>query len=119
LKAVNPEAIAGGKVWSSTDQVKRYLEGDELDLTFEFDLVDQHERGKTRRKYPNAISLRASPLAEEHHSVVLCAPGLWEPAEITAPLITGENGSFETYNPLSDDQVFPGLSVSATQLQVK
>lgn len=38
-KAVNPDAMTVGEVWSSADQVKRYLEGDELDLAFDFDLA--------------------------------------------------------------------------------
>lgn len=38
-KAANPEAMTVGEVWSGTDQVQRYLEGDELDLAFEFDLA--------------------------------------------------------------------------------
>jgi alpha-amylase len=38
-KSVNPKAMTVGEVWSATDQVKRYLEGDELDLAFEFDLA--------------------------------------------------------------------------------
>lgn len=38
-KAVNPDAMTVGEVWSSAEQVQRYLEGDELDLAFDFDLA--------------------------------------------------------------------------------
>ncbi len=38
-KAANPQSLAVGEIWSSTDQVSQYLEGDELDLAFNFDLA--------------------------------------------------------------------------------
>ncbi len=38
-KSYNPQAMTVGEVWSSTDQVSKYLEGDELDLAFDFDLA--------------------------------------------------------------------------------
>jgi alpha-amylase len=38
-KSINPEAMTVGEVWSSTTEVSHYLEGDELDLAFEFDLA--------------------------------------------------------------------------------
>lgn len=38
-KAVNPQALAIGEVWSSTTAVAAYLSGDELDMTFNFDLA--------------------------------------------------------------------------------
>jgi len=38
-KADNPQALTVGEVWSSTDQVAGYLQGDELDLAFNFDLA--------------------------------------------------------------------------------
>ncbi len=39
-KAVNPQALTIGEVWSSTDAVAAYLQGDELDMAFNFDLAD-------------------------------------------------------------------------------
>ena len=38
-KAINPEAMTVGEVWSSSDAVSQYLEGDELDIAFDFDLA--------------------------------------------------------------------------------
>ncbi len=39
-KAVNPQAITVGEVWDSTSNVAQYLQGDELDLAFNFDFAD-------------------------------------------------------------------------------
>jgi alpha-amylase len=39
-KAVNPQALTIGEVWSTTDAVAAYLQGDELDMAFNFDLAD-------------------------------------------------------------------------------
>lgn len=39
-RVANPQSLTVGEVWSSTDQVARYLEGDELDLAFNFDLAE-------------------------------------------------------------------------------
>ncbi len=44
-KATNPQSLAVGEVWSSTDQVAKYLEGDELDLAFNFDLAEAVLKG--------------------------------------------------------------------------
>jgi glycosidase len=38
-KAVKPQALSIGEVWSSTDAVAAYLQGDELDMAFNFDLA--------------------------------------------------------------------------------
>jgi alpha-amylase len=38
-KEVAPEALTVGEVWSSTPAVARYLQGDEFDLAFDFDLA--------------------------------------------------------------------------------
>jgi len=38
-KAANPQALAIGEVWSSTEAVAAYLNGDELDMAFNFDLA--------------------------------------------------------------------------------
>ncbi len=38
LKAANPDALAIGEVWASTDVAASYV-GDQMDLTFEFDLA--------------------------------------------------------------------------------
>jgi alpha-amylase len=40
LKAINPQALAIGEVWSSTEAVTAYLQGNELDMVFNFDLAD-------------------------------------------------------------------------------
>jgi alpha-amylase len=39
-KAANPQALAIGEVWSSSEAVAAYLNGDELDMAFNFDLAD-------------------------------------------------------------------------------
>jgi alpha-amylase len=44
-KATNPQSLAVGEVWSATDQVAKYLEGDELDLAFNFDLAEAVLKG--------------------------------------------------------------------------
>lgn len=41
-KAVNPQAIFIGEVWNSSDIVGPYLQGDELDLAFDFDLAKNY-----------------------------------------------------------------------------
>ena len=38
-KSVNPQAMTVGEVWSNSDMVSQYLQGDELDLAFDFDLA--------------------------------------------------------------------------------
>ncbi|MCI0555852.1 MAG: alpha-amylase [Anaerolineae bacterium] len=38
-KSINPQAMTVGEVWSNSDAVSQYLEGDELDLAFDFDLA--------------------------------------------------------------------------------
>lgn len=38
-KADNPIAMVVGEVWSTSDETVKYLQGDELDLTFHFDLA--------------------------------------------------------------------------------
>lgn len=38
-KGINSEALAVGEAWTSTDKVKKYVEGDGLDFCFEFDLA--------------------------------------------------------------------------------
>ncbi|MBN2550810.1 MAG: hypothetical protein JXB15_16720 [Anaerolineales bacterium] len=38
-KAINPQALTVGEVWDSSVAVKAYLEGEELDLAFSFDLA--------------------------------------------------------------------------------
>jgi alpha-amylase len=38
-KSVNPQAVTVGEVWNSSDIVGTYLQGDELDLAFDFDLA--------------------------------------------------------------------------------
>ena len=62
-KAVNPNAMTVGEVWSSTEEVSRYLEGNELDLAFDFDLagaiidgVGSSNPYKTRISLQNAAS---------------------------------------------------------------
>jgi glycosidase len=40
-KATNPQAITIGEVWTGNFAVSKYLEGDELDLAFNFELADQ------------------------------------------------------------------------------
>jgi alpha-amylase len=39
-KASNPEALAVGEIWSKGSEVVAYLQGDELDLAFDFDLAE-------------------------------------------------------------------------------
>jgi alpha-amylase len=62
-KSVNPQAMAVGEVWSGSEQVQRYLEGDELDLAFNFDLagnildgVNEGNPFKTRNALASAAS---------------------------------------------------------------
>jgi len=38
-KSVNPQAMTVGEVWNSSDIVSTYLQGDQLDLAFDFDLA--------------------------------------------------------------------------------
>jgi alpha-amylase len=40
FKAANPEALMVGEVWSSSDAMAAYLQGDQLDMAFNFDLAD-------------------------------------------------------------------------------
>ena len=40
-KSVNPQAMMVGEVWDDSDTVRTYLNGDELDLAFDFDLAKQ------------------------------------------------------------------------------
>lgn len=39
FKAANPEALAVGEIWTKSSAVAEYLQGDELDLAFDFDLA--------------------------------------------------------------------------------
>lgn len=44
-KEADAQSLTVGEVWSSTDQVAKYLEGDELDLAFNFDLAEAILKG--------------------------------------------------------------------------
>ncbi len=44
-KASNPEALAVGEIWSKGSNVVAYLQGDELDLAFDFDLAEAILKG--------------------------------------------------------------------------
>ena len=44
-KASNPEALTVGEIWSKGSNVVSYLQGDELDLAFDFDLAEAILRG--------------------------------------------------------------------------
>ena len=39
-KAVNPEALTVGEIWTSDSEVVKYVQGDQLDLAFDFDLAE-------------------------------------------------------------------------------
>ncbi len=39
-KAINPEAVTVGEVWDDLNAIKAYVEGDELDLAFQFGLAE-------------------------------------------------------------------------------
>jgi glycosidase len=58
-KSVNGNAVTIGEVWSSSEAVSKYLEGDELDLAFEFDLAESIIKSASSN---NPFSLRASLL---------------------------------------------------------
>jgi alpha-amylase len=38
-KAINPEALTVGEIWTIDSEVEKYVRGDELDLAFDFDLA--------------------------------------------------------------------------------
>lgn len=38
-KAANPEALTVGEIWTSDSEVVKYVQGDQLDLAFDFDLA--------------------------------------------------------------------------------
>jgi glycosidase len=40
-KAINPNAITVGEIWTTNRAVVKYVEGDELDMAFNFDLASQ------------------------------------------------------------------------------
>ena len=44
-KKVDPDALVVGEVWDDTSITARYLQGDELDLSFEFSLAEAFIRG--------------------------------------------------------------------------
>lgn len=39
-KSINPNSMSVGEIWDSTSAVAKYLQGDELDLAFNFDMSD-------------------------------------------------------------------------------
>jgi glycosidase len=43
-KAINPDALTIAEVWDSSILVAEYLQGDELDIAFDFDLADAYVR---------------------------------------------------------------------------
>ena len=49
-KASNPEALTVGEIWSKGSDVVTYLQGDELDLAFDFDLAAAILNGVMTRK---------------------------------------------------------------------
>jgi len=58
-KAINPDAMTVGEVWSSTAEVSRYLKGDELDLAFDFDLAGSILDGiSSGNPYKTSLSLQ-------------------------------------------------------------
>lgn len=50
FKASNPEALALGEIWTRGADVAEYLQGDELDLAFDFDLAAAIVGGVMNRK---------------------------------------------------------------------
>jgi alpha-amylase len=63
-KAANPQALAIGEVWSSSEAVAAYLKGDELDMAFNFDLADVTVKN-VKSGFASALggSIRQSSLA--------------------------------------------------------
>ena len=39
-KAINPDAVTVGEIWDDLNSIKSYIEGDELDLAFQFGLAE-------------------------------------------------------------------------------
>ena len=58
-KQVNPQAVTVGEVWTQNDAVSHYVQGDELDLAFNFDLATGFIRSARDR---NAIDTRTQLL---------------------------------------------------------
>ncbi len=50
IKASNPEALALGEIWTKNSEVVKYVQGDELDLAFDFDLAEAFINGVMARK---------------------------------------------------------------------
>jgi alpha-amylase len=58
-KASNPEALAVGEMWTQGPNVVTYLEGDELDLAFDFDLAEaivSHVKSRTANRVQGALT---------------------------------------------------------------
>jgi alpha-amylase len=64
LDTVNPEALTVGEVWDTTAQAAPYVQGDEVDLVFEFDLAEiivrSVQQGKPVRSSQQLASLLAA-----------------------------------------------------------
>jgi alpha-amylase len=61
-KGANPQALAVGEVWDSNDLVAPYLQGDQLDLAFNFDLATAMLRAAADRRARLAADVLAKSL---------------------------------------------------------
>ena len=59
-KSLNPQAMTVGEVWDDSDTVRTYLNGDELDLAFDFDLAKNlvFAAGSHTPKYASDVQVR-------------------------------------------------------------
>ena len=53
-KKINPQAITVGEIWANTSTVTPYVEGDQLDLAFDFDLADAMVKAVYAKRADNA-----------------------------------------------------------------
>ncbi len=63
-KSLDPKAVTVGEVWTTSYTVATYLQGDQLDLAFDFDLASAFIRGARYGQAKYAIDQLASDIAD-------------------------------------------------------
>ena len=68
IKTINPDALLLGEVWTSNFAVKKYMEGDELDLAFDFDLAGAFMNSAASGRANSALNQLSFSLKQFPHS---------------------------------------------------
>ncbi len=99
-KAANPDAMAVGEVWTDLGAIVEYVQGDELDLAFEFDLaetfissalagISQPVNGQLKLSYKLIPNMAFAPFLTNHDQdrTMTILNGNLEAAQVAASML--------------------------------